>query len=405
MSTFLLVCLTVHPEITQSSAISSSVQDYWPTDGWRTSSPEEQGIDSSLLDEMMAKIQENSILIDSLLIARHGYLVYEKYPRFYYNESRHIIHSCTKSYTSALVGIAIEEGYINSTNDRLVDLLPNRTIANLDERKESITLENLLTMTSGLEWDEWTYPYESSQNSLNKMWDASDTVQYVLDLPMSSNPGETWAYSSGGSHLLGAVVAESTGVSLFDYANDRIFAPLGISSSNVYWPLDNQGFYLGYGGVEMVPQDMLKFGLLYLNNGTWDGEQIVDTEWVQRSSETLVTFNDYSGYSYQWWTYQNEVVDFYAAQGFAGQFIMVIPELDMMVVFTSSVPPYETYPQTAILMDYIVPAALSEPSQESFRSDAIILVTLATISLPVIFGGMYYRVKVRNWPKGQTKGR
>ncbi|MHA1943657.1 MAG: serine hydrolase domain-containing protein, partial [Candidatus Thorarchaeota archaeon] len=172
----------------------TSDRDYWPTAGWQNTTPEEQGMDSTLLNEMMDRIDEHGILIDSLLIVKNGYLVFEEYPRHYDAESRHIIHSCTKSYTSALVGIAIEEGYIESVDDKLVDLLPNRTIDNLDERKQDITLEHLLTMTSGLEWDEWTEPYSSYLNSHYQMWTASDSVQYTLDLPMEYDPGEGWVY-------------------------------------------------------------------------------------------------------------------------------------------------------------------------------------------------------------------
>ena len=205
------------------------------TDGWSFSTPEEQGMDPDLLNEMMYQIDQHNILIDSILVVKKGHLVFEEYLNSVYdNESRHIIHSCTKSYTSALVGIALDEGYISSTDDRLVDLLPNRTIANLDERKQAITLEHLLTMTSGLEWDEWTEPYQSQLNSLNQVWDASDSVQHILDLPMEYDPGEAWVYSSGGSHLLGAIVAEATGTSLFAYAIDKLFTPLGILSSNIH---------------------------------------------------------------------------------------------------------------------------------------------------------------------------
>jgi CubicO group peptidase (beta-lactamase class C family) len=370
----------------------------WPTDGWSTSTPEEQGMDSSLLNDMMERIDEHDVRIDSLLIVRNGHLVFEEYPNTLYdNESRHIIHSCTKSYTSALVGIAIEEGYIEGVDRKLVDLLPNRTIANLDERKQAITLEHLLTMTSGLEWDEWTEPYDSYLNSLNRVWAAPDSVQYILDLPMASDPGDMWVYNSGGSHLLGAIVAEATGTSLFAYAIDTLFTPLGISPSNIMWPWDSHGRYWGHGGVEMVPNDMLKFGYLYLNNGTWDGEQIVPAEWVQQSAATQFTFNDYSGYSYQWWTYPTEIVDVYSAVGYQGQYIFVIPSLDIVVVFTSSVSPFEPDPQPAILFDYIIKAAMDEIPQSIAATDTLTLATLALLPLPLLVAGVYFRIRTNRW--------
>lgn len=375
-------------------------RDYWPTDGWQNSTPEEQAMDSTLLNEMMDRIDENRVHIDSIVIVRNGYLVFEEYPRTNYDvDSRHIIHSCTKSFTSALVGIAIEEGYIESVDNKLIDLLPNRTIDNLDARKESITLEHLLTMTSGLEWDEWTESYSSYLNSHYQMWSASNNVQHILDSPMAYDPGDVWTYNSGGSHLLGAIVTEATGSNLFDYAIDKLFTPLGIQASNIFWPRDNQGQYWGSGGVEMVPRDMAKFGYLYLNNGTWDGEQVIPSEWVEQSADTLVDFNDFSGYSYQWWTYPTDIVNVYAAVGYRGQYIFVIPELDMVVVFTSSVSPSSGVLQPAILFDYIIPAAMKENPQQMMLGVTITFTTLA-ITLPILVAGVYYRIRIRNWPKG-----
>lgn len=397
--TIIVTLLTIPVVPTQGYSVAQTevVRDYWPTNEWLNSTPEEQGIDSGLLNEMMTKIEENNVLIDSLLIVKNGYLVFEEYPgSVYVQKSRHIIHSCTKSYTSALVGIAIEEGYIDSVDEKLIDLLPNSTFANYDERIADITLEHLLMMTSGLEWDEWSEPYSSSLNSHYQYWYASDNVQHILDLPMAYDPGDVWVYSSGSSHLLSAIVTEATGVSLLDYAEEKLFNPLGISMSDVLWPADNQGIYRGSGGVEMVPQDMAKFGYLYLNNGTWDGEQIIPSAWVQSSSETLFPFNEYAGYSYQWWTLPTEVANVYSANGYAGQYIFVIPSLDMVVVFTSSTDPYDTYPQPSILFDYIIPAALAEIPQTLMATYTLTWATLVMLPLPIIIAGVYYRFRVRN---------
>lgn len=371
-------------------------RDYWPTGEWLNSTPEEQGMNQVLMDEMMDQIQASAIHIDSISIVRNGYLVFDEYPGTVYDVDRkHIIHSCTKSFTSALVGIALAEGYIDGVDSKLVDLLPNKTMANLDERKQAITLEHLLTMTAGLEWDEWTEPYNSPLNSHYQMWFASDSVQYILDLPMEYDPGEAWTYNSGASHLLGAIVAEATGTSLFDYAVEKLFTPLGISSHDIYWPIDNQGYYRASGGVEMLPQDMAKFGYLYLNNGTWDGEQIIPFDWVQQSATTLVSFDDFSGYSYQWWTYPSLIADVYSANGFAGQYIFVVPSLDMVVVFTSNVPPYETYPQVTLLFDYIIPAAINKTHSQVIAANTVTLAALVIIILPALFAGANYRLRIR----------
>ncbi|MHA2026628.1 MAG: serine hydrolase domain-containing protein [Candidatus Thorarchaeota archaeon] len=399
IGSFILLLGTALSPVGGNAAIPSQgvvERNYWPTEGWITSSPEEQGMDSGPLNELMDKIEEHGIAIDSLLIARHGYLVFEEYPRHYTNESRHDIHSCTKSYTSALLGIAIEQGYINSTDDRMVDLLPDRTFANLDSRKEAITLEHLLTMTSGLEWDEWSYPYSSNLNSHYQMWAASNQIQYIIDRPMVANPGQVWTYNSGGSHVLGAIISDATNRTLVDFAVENLFAPLGIEESDIQYTLDNQGYYLASGGASMVPRDMLKFAYLYLNNGTWDGEQIVPADWVQLSSETLVDFNDFSGYSYQWWTYPTEIVNVYAAQGYLGQYIFVVPELDLVVVFTSSITPSESTVHPALLFDYIIPSVLGIGSQTG-AVNSVTLIAMAIIPLPVIIAGVYHQYRVRKW--------
>jgi CubicO group peptidase (beta-lactamase class C family) len=375
---------------------SSVVRDYWPTNGWMNSTPREQGLNEKLLDEMMNQIQTHGIRIDSISIVRNGYMVFDEYPSTLYDaDTEHIIHSCTKSYTSALVGIAIAEGYIPGVESKLEDLLPNRTMDNLDSWKESVTLEDLLTMTSGFDWDEWTEPYESPENSNNQMWNSGNPVQYYLDLPMVAEPGNLWVYSSGGSHLLGAIVAEATGMSLLDYAEQKLFTPLGISTSDVNWPADNQGYNYGSGGVYMLPRDMAKFGYLYLNNGSWDEEQIVPSEWVQTAAETVTYFSEYAGYSHQWWTYLSDDVDVYSAVGFQGQNIFVIPALDMVVVFTSSVSPYEPYPQTAILFDYIIPAARNELSPQDKTSTLLMVSMMIAIPLPIIIGWSYYKIRTR----------
>ena len=393
-----LLMMPVLPTQGYSLAQTDVVRDYWPTDEWSNTTPEEQGMNPKLLDDMMEYIDNIGLLIDSILVVRNGYLVFEEYPRFYNSETRHNIHSCTKSFTSALIGIAIEEGYIEGVDSKLVDLLPNRTIANLDERKQAITLEHLLTMTSGLEWDEWTEPYNSPLNSHYKMWFASDNVQYILDLPMQYDPGEKWVYCSGATNLIGAIITEATGTSLFDYAVEKLFTPLGVSPADVFWPTDNQGLYWASGGVEMLPRDMAKFGYLYLNNGTWDGEQIVPEEWVQQSEATLRPFDILTGYSYQWWTYTNDIANAYTARGYQGQYIFVVPSLDMVVVFTSSVPPYEPYPQPAILFEYIIAAAMKENPQPAIFAGTIVFTALVT-TLPILVAGVYYRIKIRNWSK------
>lgn len=387
----------------QSQSLSNG---YWPTDEWLTSTPEEQGIDSSKLGEMMDYIQVNEIDIDSILVVRHGRLAFEEYlSTLYTSGTKHSIHSCTKSFTSALVGIAIQEGYIGGVTDKMVDYFPNRTIANLDSRKQSITLEHLLTMTSGLEWDEWSVPYGEYGNDVAEMYRTNDAIQYVLDCPMAYDPGEHWTYNSGGTHLLGAMVATTSGQTLYEFAFEHLFTPLGISDFDVHWATDQNGYNAAGGGLSMRPQDMAKFGYLFLNNGTWDGEQIMSAEWVDRSAQTSFTLNRYSGYGYQWWTNPTDLAYVYSAQGFAGQFIFVIPSLDMVVVFTSGVPAYQLYPHTSMLFEYIIPAAMDGAMLAVPIIDSMTLSVLIILPVPALLGGVYWILKLKQGPANETSTR
>jgi CubicO group peptidase (beta-lactamase class C family) len=186
----------------------SPTRDYWPTDGWRYGTPEEQGMDNDTLMEMMDLIEEEDYPIHSVLVIKNGYAVFEEYPHQYYPASHvKLLHSVSKSFTSTLIGIAIEQGLISGVNETVLSFFPEYVIANPDPRKDSMTIEDLLTMTAGLEWYEQGVPYEyGSGNSQMEMMASPDSVQYVLDRPMSHTPGEHWAYSAGASILLGAIV-------------------------------------------------------------------------------------------------------------------------------------------------------------------------------------------------------
>jgi len=188
---------------------------YWPTDGWRTSTPEEQGMDSETLAKMFETIQEQEYNIDSVTVIRNGYMVADATVYPFKPDSRHIIHSCTKSIVSALIGIAIDEGYIESVNQPILDIFSERTVANLDSDKEAMTLEHMLMMASGLECrDSYLYRWRG----LREMERSDDWVQFVLDLPMAEPPGSRFEYCNGGSFLLSATIQDRTGMSGRDVA-------------------------------------------------------------------------------------------------------------------------------------------------------------------------------------------
>jgi CubicO group peptidase (beta-lactamase class C family) len=321
--------------------VTAVIRDYWPTDGWQESSPEKQGMSSEQLAEVDKTITEGGYPINSYLIIKNGYLIDEHY-YYGYNESiTHQLFSVTKSFLSALYGIAIEEGYI-SLEQKMIDFFPDRNISNLDERKEEITIEDLLTMTSGLLW---------SESTTDSLWFASDDqIQFVLDRPMEHEPGEVFNYNSGSSHILSAILQNVTGKTTLQFAEDYLFNNLGIIDYS--WAKDPSGVYYGSHGLSLTPRAMAKFGFLYLNNGTWDTEIILQKEWVQESTMKKINVSVNTNYGYLWWLDPN--LQSYQASGFLGQRIFVFPKYDLIVVYTATT--FSPGILEDLIEDYILPA-------------------------------------------------
>ncbi len=274
---------------------------------------------------------------------------------------RHYCNSVTKSFTSALIGIAIDQGKINGVDEKLLSFFPEyNEIANLDERKESITLENVLTMSAGFTWDEWSTPYGHPENASTKMAGTSDWNKYVLDLPMNDNPGTKFVYNSGCTLLLSGIIANKTGQSAEEFAKENLFNALGIT--NWEWltspnEITNTGW-----GLFLHPVNMAMFGYLYLKNGLLNGEQVVSEDWVNES-----TSNHIDPYGYQWWMIPNVFVETYPeadgayyAIGYGGQYIFVLPNLNMVVVFTAENYVTDTNFAFNILWAYILNSRLWE---------------------------------------------
>ncbi|MFW9993358.1 MAG: serine hydrolase domain-containing protein [Candidatus Odinarchaeota archaeon] len=357
--------------------------NYWPT-----STPEEQGLNPDILSNMSVHIDSYMRNLDSVLIIRNGVLVYEEYYHLYTRTSKHEIYSCTKSITSALIGIAIDKGYIDNVNQKVVDFFPDKTFTNLDSRKQNMTLEHLLTMTTGLDWGESSPPpgYGVVGQDYYHMITSSDWVQYVLDKPVIHEPGEVFNYNSGASHVLSAIIQKTTGMETLSFAREYLFGPLGIEPADITWNSDPQGIATGGSALRMIPQDMAKLGYLFLNNGTWDDKQVVPTEWVETATRGHPPLAGSDYYGYQWWLEtisQDKDINGYHALGYNGQMIFVLPELDMVVVFTSG----SGYPVN-LLRDYIIPATAkyyddSEPDSSphgtasfSFHYNALLLLVL-----------------------------
>ncbi|MFX0003838.1 MAG: serine hydrolase [Promethearchaeota archaeon] len=319
--------------------------DYWPT-----STPAAQWVDSSSLD----KISEDwSYTLHSLVVIRHGRLIFERYyndgNHIYTRDSKHVLFSATKSFTSALIGIAIKKGFFNSIDQRVLDFFPEYNFSNVDSRKRNLTIRHLLTMTSGIYWYE-----EPSNDDLRRMYFSPDSVQYVLDKFMVAEPGELFRYNSGASHLLSAIIKKTTGKSAREFGLENLFKPMGIEDNDIVWMADTNGDSYGGIGLFLTPRNMAKLGQLYLDNGLWKGRpvspvQIILPQWISSSSRNQIEGIPISGfgpsgfltgYGFQWWI--SGELNGFSAEGYQGQVIFVHPTLDLVVAFNAraSIPPY-----------------------------------------------------------------
>jgi len=325
--------------------------EHWSTSGWRHTTPEDQGMSSKLLANLLGEVNERKYRIDSVTVVRNGYVVLDAYFHPFKKGLKHIIHSDTKSVMSALIGIAIDRGEIKSVHQPVTGFFPGRTIANFDDRKRAMTLEHLLTMTSGLNCrdrsrDGWL--------GLSRMLNSPDWTQYVLDMPMAQAPGQQFRYCNGASFLLSAILQNATNTSAFGYANTHLFGPLGIK--DVYWRNTSKGVTVGYGEMYMHPHDMAKFGWLYLNKGRWAGRQIVPNTWVETSTRRHVETSSGRYYGYQWW---GDASGYYMALGYRGQQIIVVPAKNLVVVFTSDLGLPNIRTPRNLLEQFIIPAVRS----------------------------------------------
>lgn len=328
------------------------------SDGWRTASLDDVGIDEKTLGELTGRIHRGEYEnVHSILIVKDGKLVFEEYfdgytyawegDQFWGDftefdiDTPHTIMSVTKAFTSALIGIAIDRGYIQDVDEKVFSFFPEYSYLN-DGEKDRITLEHLLTMTSGLEWNEWDIPVtmRDTRNDLIQLFFVSDPIEYVLAKPIVAEPGTRWYYSGGDVNVLGEVIRKATGLRMDDFADNYLFGPLGITE--YAWDYINPDIVHASGDLKLRPRDMAKFGYLHLNGGVWNGERIISEEWIGNTMKEYIAIPgqiwEGDRYGYQWWlkTYQADsaTVDAIIRSGWGGQSLVLFPSLDMMVVFT-----------------------------------------------------------------------
>jgi len=308
-------------------------------DDWEVSTPEEQGLDPMLVAELYFNAAELETIY-SLLVIKDGYLIAEDYFNEGSVDQKDRLQSVTKSYTSALVGIALEQGYLSSIDQKMLDFFPEVANQVTDPRKEQITIRHLLQMRAG-------YPWEETDQVL---WDGLLSGYYpplIEEFPLTADPGTEFQYSNLTSNWLGIIVDRATGTNLKAFAEEHLFSAINVEAGE--WGQDAEGHNNGCGDLHFSARDAARFGLLYLNNGEYEGIQVIPADWVseslQRYSEDInltggfpanwgLSISDI-GYGYQWWSAKAGEHYFYYAAGHGGQMIVLLDEFDMVIVVTA----------------------------------------------------------------------
>ncbi|NRB51923.1 MAG: serine hydrolase [Saprospiraceae bacterium] len=251
----------------------------------------------------------------------------------YYQGSRlHSLQSVTKSIAATIVGIAVKDGHIPGLDQKVLDYFEGYDLSQTDERLKEATLHHLLCMQLGISWNENTAPLDSN-NQVVQMEKSEDWIQYVLQQPMDSQPGEKWVYSSGASHLMSGIIKKATGMDIASYAEQHLFGPLDIN--DYHWKTTPKGLQDTEGGLYLQAEDLAKIGQLYLHKGKWNGQQILSKNWVEEAikKQVIDLYGDggTEGYGYQWWRPGGEE-EIWAAMGFGQQFLVVLPKYEVIGV-------------------------------------------------------------------------
>lgn len=327
---------------------------------WPESTPEEVDIDPQMVSQLLTAAGRGDFgHLKSLLILRHGRLVLESYFNGYTRNDLMPLYSVTKSWGSAVVGIAMSNQDVPGLDSTVSDLFPGyQDLFNASPGKTQITFRDLLTMRHGLAWDEWSTYFTNPQNPVNAMTQSADWWRYVLSRPQTAAPDSVFRYSTGVANLMGGVIWNFTGQSALEYSIEHLFDPLDIRDH--YLEVDLSGGAKGTGirnfqvgltptghGLWLKPLDLAKIGQLYLDRGAWQSRRLMASDWIDQSwgsysnAETdPQVFPGNVSYGYQWWTYrytrpQGEI-EVHVAEGWADQYIFVIPELDLVVVSTAN---------------------------------------------------------------------
>jgi len=315
-------------------------KNYSQTEKSQAADPAALNMDAGKLSELELEITNEYSNINGIVIVRNGAIVYENYYNGYGPDDTHHVASVTKSILSALIGIAIDAGYIEHIDQKVLDFFPDYVVNAADYTKRDITIRHLLTMTAPYSFEDWQEP-------LDKMCMQPDWVKYTLDILGQNGDIGAFKYSTAGAHLLSAILTRSTGKSAREFANEYLFKPIGMKEIPDYtmasfgfddlfgknvkgWVHDPNLISTGGWGLTLTSRDMARFGSLYLNRGIWDEKRIISETWVEDS----IAMNA-NHYGYLWWLRQEDGVFAYSAMGDGGHMICCIPQKDLVVAITS----------------------------------------------------------------------
>lgn len=310
-------------------------------DGWEAASLSDVGLDSERIERITADIINNNKYdrIHSMLIVKDGKLVHEAYFWGYQRNSLNALASITKTFTSTLIGIAIDQGSIESVDESVVDLIPEYYQGLEDPDKKAIKLKHILTMSSGLDWLEHGTSYNANENSEHQMVDSEDWMAYVLSKRVKHEPGTRFLYNTGGIHLLSAVIQSRTGLRTNVFAEQNLFEPLGIRAYQ--WNRDSTGHPCTGGtdgGLGLRTRDLAKFGWLFLHDGKWKGKQVISRKWIDLATSKHMKMPHMGHYGYSWFPGSMRIngreVNYIRTTGYGGQTLYLLPEFDAIIAFT-----------------------------------------------------------------------
>ena len=362
-----VLLVSIVPVRAQSSESAGSSATTWPTHGWTKGAPASVGLDEKVLAGLDADLARGKYpLVDSFAVFRCGTDVFERtyshdygtiyakeaktrgplnarltgpynyfdpaWHPYYHGTDLHTMQSVSKTTSSVILGIAVTRGDFKAGLDTpLLKYFDVAKVKNVDDRKRRITLRHVLTMSTGLDWNE-EVAYDDPRNDADLMEATDDWVQYVIDRPMAHEPGKVFNYSSGISELLAYIFQKETGQDIEKYGEKYLFTPLGMDH---YWKRSPMGLVDTEGGLFLRSTDLAKIGYLYLHDGMWDGKQIVSKDWVRQSLTPFINAEEGFNYGFKWWLWPRADGRYvWMARGFGGQRLMVFPEENLIAVFT-----------------------------------------------------------------------